>query len=45
MRRIAETAAYLVDGLIPRVPMCQWVPSFSIGPRSLFAVHLALLAP
>ena len=44
-RRMAESAAYLVDNIIPRVPVRQWVLSFPIPPRSLFAVHPALLAP
>ena len=44
-RRIAETAAYLVDGLIARVPMCQLGLSFSSASRRLFAMHLALPLP
>ncbi len=44
-RRMAETAAYLVDHLLPRVPVRQWVLSFPIPLRSLFAVHPDLLTP
>jgi hypothetical protein len=44
-RRMAETAAYLVDNIIPRVPVRQWVLSFPIPLRSLFAVYPELLAP
>jgi hypothetical protein len=44
-RRIAETAAWLVDHVIPKVPVRQWVLSFPIPLRSLFAVHPELLAP
>jgi hypothetical protein len=38
-RRMAETAAYLVDHVIPRVPVRQWVLSFPIPLRSLFAIY------
>ena len=44
-RRMAETAAYLVDNILPRVPVRQWVLSFPIPQRSLLAVHPALLTP
>jgi len=44
-RRMHEAAAYLVDQIITRVPMRQWVLSFHILLRSLFAVHPELLAP
>ena len=44
-RRMAETAAWLVDHVIPKVPVRQWVLSFPIPLRSLFAVHPELLAP
>ena len=44
-RRMAETAAYLVDHLIPRVPVRQWVLSFPIPLRVLFAAHPELLTP
>jgi len=43
-RRMAETAAWLVDRVIPQVPVRQWVLSFPIPLRSLFAVHPELLA-
>jgi hypothetical protein len=44
-RRMAETAAYLVDHILPPVPVRQWVLSFPIPLRSLFAVHPELLTP
>ena len=44
-RRMAEAAAHLIDHVIPKVPVCQWVLSFLIPLRSLFAVHPELLAP
>ena len=44
-RRMAETAAYLVGHIIPHVPVSQWVPSFPIPRRSLFAVYPQLLTP
>src|SRR5918996_4159419 len=44
-RRMAETAAHLVDCVIPRVPVRQWVISFPIPLRVLFAAHPQLLAP
>jgi Transposase zinc-binding domain/Putative transposase len=44
-RRMAQTAAHLVDQLIPRAPVRQWVLSFPIGLRSLLAAHPELLAP
>ena len=44
-RRMAETAAHLVDHVIPRVPVRQWVLSFPIPLRLLFATHPELLAP
>ncbi len=40
---MAETAAWLVDCVIPKVPVRQWVLSFPIPLRSLFAVHPELL--
>ena len=40
---MAETAAYLVDHVIPRVPVRQWVLSFPIPLRSLFAIYPELL--
>ena len=42
---MAETAADLVDHILPRVPVRQWVLSFPIPLRSLFAVHPELLTP
>ena len=43
-RRMAETAAYLVDNVIPPVPVRQWVVSFPIPLRIVFAAHPELLA-
>ena len=42
---MAETAAHLVDHVIPRVPVRQWVVSFPIQLRVLFAAHPELLTP
>ena len=42
---MAETAADLVDNILPCVPVRQWVLSFPIPLRSLFAVHPELLTP
>ena len=42
---MAESAAYLVDQVIPHVPVRQWVLSFPIPLRSLFAVHPELQTP
>ena len=44
-RRMAETAAHLVDHVIPRVPVRQWVVSFPIPLRYLFATQPQLLSP
>ena len=44
-RRMAESAAFLVDEVIPRVPVRQWVRSFPIGLRILFAARPELLTP
>ena len=44
-RRMNEAAAHLVHHIIPAVPVRQWVLSFPIPLRSLFAVHPALLTP
>ncbi|MEI6721851.1 MAG: transposase zinc-binding domain-containing protein [Betaproteobacteria bacterium] len=44
-RRMAESAARLVEEVIPRVPVRQWVLSFPIPLRILFAAHPELLAP
>ena len=43
-RRMAESAAHLVDQVIPRVPIRQWVLSFQIPLRILFAAPPELLA-
>jgi len=40
-----QSAAHLVDQVIPRVPVRQWVLSFPIPLRVLFAAHAELLAP
>ena len=42
---MAQTAAHLVDCVISRVPVRQWVLSFPIPLRVLFASHPQLLAP
>ncbi len=42
---MAETAAYLVDHILPRVAVRQWVLSFPIPLRSLFAIHPELITP
>ena len=42
---MAVTAAHLVDHLIPRVAVRQWVLSFPIPLRTLFAAQPQLLAP
>ncbi len=44
-RRMAETAAHLVDHVIPPVPVRQWVVSFPIPLRHLFATNPHLLSP
>ena len=44
-RRMAESAAVLVDEIIPRVPVRQWVLSFPIPLRILIAAHPELLTP
>src|ERR671914_2389347 len=44
-RRMVETAAHLVDYVIPRVSVRQWVLSFPIPLRLLFAAHPELLTP
>jgi hypothetical protein len=44
-RRMAETAAHLVDHVILRVPVRQWVLSFPIPLRFLLAAHPHLLSP
>ena len=42
---MAETAAHLLDHVIPHVPVRQWVLSFPIPLRHLFASNPALLSP
>jgi len=44
-RRMVESAAHLVDEVIPCVPVRQWVLSFPIGLRILFAAQPELLTP
>ncbi|NNF96317.1 MAG: IS91 family transposase, partial [Halobacteria archaeon] len=44
-RRMAETAAHLVDQVIPQVPVHQWVLSFPIPLRFLLAAQPQLLSP
>jgi len=44
-RRMAQTAAHLVDHIIPRVPVRQWVLSLPIPLRYLLAAHPHLLTP
>jgi hypothetical protein len=44
-RRMAETAAHLVDYVIARVPVRQWVLSFPIPLRTLLAAHPQLVSP
>jgi hypothetical protein len=42
---MTETAAHLVDHVIPQVPVRQWVLSFPIPLRFLLAAHPHLLSP
>ena len=42
---MAQTAAHLVDHIIPRVPVRQWVLSLPIPLRYLLAAHPHLLTP
>ena len=44
-RRVAETAAHLVDHVFPQVPVRQWVLSLPIALRLLLAAHPQLLRP
>jgi len=44
-RRMAQSAAHLADEVIPRVPVRQWVLSFPIPLRIVFAAHPELLTP
>jgi hypothetical protein len=41
---MAESAAHLVDHVIPRLPVRQWVVSFPLALRILFAAHPQLLS-
>ncbi|MGB5279143.1 MAG: transposase zinc-binding domain-containing protein, partial [Gammaproteobacteria bacterium] len=41
-RRMAESAALLVDEVLPEQPMRQWVLSFPYPLRFLFASHAAM---
>ncbi len=43
-RRLVESAAHLVERVIPQVPVRQWVLSFPIPLRVLFAAHPELLS-
>ncbi len=42
---MAETAAHLIDQVIPQVPVRQWVLSFPIPLRFLLAAQPELLSP
>ncbi|MFN0299921.1 MAG: hypothetical protein ACKVQU_06165 [Burkholderiales bacterium] len=42
---MAESAAHLLDYVIPRVPVRQWALSFPIPLRILLAAHPQLLSP
>jgi len=42
---MAETAAHLVEHVIPHVPVRQWVVTFPIPLRHLFATQPQLLSP
>ena len=44
-RRMAQSAALLVEEVMPQVPLRQWVLSFPIGFRILFAARPELLTP
>jgi hypothetical protein len=44
-RRMVETAAHLVDPVIPQVPGRQWVLPLPIPLRILFTAHSKLLTP
>ena len=44
-RRMAQSAALLVEEVMPQVPVRQWVLSFPIGLRILFAARPELLTP
>ena len=42
---MAQTAAHLVDQVLPDVPVRQWVLSLPIPLRYLLAAHPKLLSP
>jgi len=42
---MAESAALLVDDILPEVPVRQWVPSFPYVLRFLFAPRPAIAGP
>ena len=42
---MAESAAHLIDQVIPRMPVRQWALSFPIPLRILFAAPPELLTP
>ena len=42
---MAQTAAHLIDHVIPQVPVRQWVLSLPIPLRYLLASHPHLLSP
>jgi len=42
---MAQTAAHLVDNVIARVPVCQWVFSLPIPMRLLLAAQPVLVTP
>jgi len=44
-RRMSQTAAHLVDHVIPHVPVRQWVPSLPIPLRLLLAAQPELVTP
>jgi hypothetical protein len=44
-RRMAQTAAHLVDEILPDVPIRQWVLSLPIPLRALLAAQPKLLTP
>jgi hypothetical protein len=44
-RRMSQTAAHLVDHVIPQAPVRQWMLSLRIPLRALLAAHPELVAP
>ena len=42
---MAQTAAHLIDLVIPHVPVRQWVPSLPIPLRMLLAAQAKLVTP